>query len=72
MKVFPSKMTEEERRGCTCTYAANCYREKLVAQCDASFCYKDGIVNLECRGNRIIRVTFANGVVQDHSLESNP
>lgn len=72
MKVFPSKMTEEERRGCTCTYATNCYREKLVAQCDASFCYKDGIVNLECRGNRIIRVTFANGVVQDHSLESNP
>lgn len=41
---------------------------RFVAQCDATFCYTGGIVGLQCMGNRVIRVTFGNGVVQDHTL----
>jgi len=41
---------------------------RFVAQCDATYCYTGGIVGLQCLGNRQIRVTFGNNVVQDHPL----
>ena len=41
---------------------------KFVARCDATYCYTGGIVGLQCLGNRKIRVTFGNNVVQDHDL----
>lgn len=41
---------------------------RFVAQCDATYCYTGGIVGLQCIGNRVIQVTFGNGVVQNHTL----
>ncbi len=72
VKIYPTKvlLVREEIIGPEWDGSTGHYVtvEKLVAQCDQSFCYKEGIVKLECRGNRVIRVTFANGVEQDHPM----